>query len=477
VIREDDYRAGRKGFYDTYDTGQGGDSSRFSLAGDVETRSGDTIFKQQAFAIVRGMRLRENFTGFLLDVQTPVQNPHSQRGDLLDLDMNELTLGARGFARWHSTALGNKQEVELGYYARGDMVDGTQMRVEAATGHPYRKEIDLTSKLGDVGLYTDLNLRPASVLTLRGGLRGDLLTYDVLNNCAVQSVAHPSPANPPGDASCLSQQDFGAYREPTQRISTASFALMPRGSVIVGPFDGFNFNVSAGRGVRSIDPSYIIQDAATPFASVLAYEGGVSWARGIGPVSLSARSTLFQTHVDKDLIFSETQGRNVIGGGSTRTGWVGAVRTAGDHFDVNVNATLVKSFLDDTHLLVPYVPDAVLRADAALFGPLPWKIREDAVRGALGAGFTYVGHRPLPYGQRSDLIATIDLSGTLRWSSYELGFIAQNVLNQQYRLGEYNFASNFGGPGSASTLVPVRHFTAGPPRALFATFAVNFGGG
>jgi TonB family protein len=475
VIREDDYARGKIGFYDTYDPAQGGDASRYSIAADLETKSGDTVLKQQVFMIARGMRLREDFTGFLLDVQEPLQSPHGQRGDLLDLDQTAQTLGARGSARLRGEALGQRQELELGYFARGDHVDATQLRVEAATGHPYHTDASLESKLGDVGLYADLGLRPTSWLTLRGGLRADLFAYDVLDRCAVQDVAHPSKTNPPGDASCLSQQDFGKYREPSQRASTASLAMLPRASILVGPFHGFTFSASVGRGVRSIDPSYVTQDVATPFASVLAYEGGASFGRGFGWGALAARSLVFQTKVDKDLIFSETAGRNVLGGGTTRTGWVGAVRASGEHFDVNVNATLVKSTFDDTGLLVPYVPDAVVRADGALLGALPWKIREEALRGSLAAGFTFVGHRPLPYGQRSDLIATLDASATLGWSHYEVGFTGQNLVGQRYRLGEYDFASDFHS-GGAPTLVPVRHFTAGAPRALFATFAVNLGG-
>ncbi|MFT3766793.1 MAG: TonB family protein [Minicystis sp.] len=403
VIRQDDFQRGKIGFYDTYDPAQGGDASRYTIAADIETKSGETIFKQQVFVTQRGFRLRENFTGFLLDVQEPLQSPHGQRGDLLDLDQSAQTIGARGSARLRGEFFGQRQELELGYFARGDHVDATQMRVEAATGHPYHTDTSLDSRIGDIGLYADANLRPLSWITLRGGLRGDLFAYDVLDRCAVQDVAHPSKTNPPGDASCLSQQDFGNYREPVQRSSTASIALLPRASLLLGPFKGFTFNVSVGRGVRSIDPQYITQDVNTPFASIVGYEGGVAYAQGFGWGSLVARSVVFQTRVDRDLIFSETAGRNVLGGGTTRTGWVGTVRATGEHFDVNVNATLVKSTFDDTGLLVPYVPDAVVRADAVAFGALPLKIREEAFRGSIGAGFTFVGHRPLPYGQRSDL--------------------------------------------------------------------------
>ena len=84
VIREDDYDSGKIGFYDSYDqttyaheqTPQGGDSSRFSMAGDLTTKTGDTTLRQQLFVIDRSMRLLENFTGYLLDVQEPLQSVH-----------------------------------------------------------------------------------------------------------------------------------------------------------------------------------------------------------------------------------------------------------------------------------------------------------------------------------------------------------------------------------------------------------------
>jgi iron complex outermembrane receptor protein len=151
------------------------------------------------------------------------------------------------------------------------------------------------------------------------------------------------------------------------------------------------------------------------------------------------------------------------------------VRVTGEHFDVSANATLVKSTFDDTHLLVPYVPDAVIRADAAVFGDLPITVGGSHLHGSLGAGTSYVGHRPLPYGQRSDVLFTLDTSAALAWTHYEVGIAATNLLDRRYRLGEYDFASDFHTEPSP-TLVPVRHFSAGAPRAVLGTFAVNFGG-
>lgn len=478
LVRADDVASGRVGFYGTEDPRQGGDGSRLQASADVETKAGDFTLYQQFFAIRRGMRLRENFTGFLLDTQEAIQEPHAQRGDLFDSHVDETTLGARGFARTEGRALGLNQELELGYFARGDHVDAVRERIAAATGVPYKKDTDLHSDLGDVGIYADAALRPLRTVTLRGGARADLFTYDVLDDCAVQDVSLPSPSNPPGDASCLDQERGGAHREPDQRSSTASTKLMPRAALLLGPFSHFTLSLAWGEGVRSIDPSYITQDVKTPFASIASEEGGVMFAKSFDALSVVARSVFFRTHVDRDLVFSETEGRSVLGGGTTRTGWTGAVRLTNAFLDENANVTLVRSAFDDTHLLVPYVPDVVVRSDTALGADLPWSPLGHTPHGSLALGASYVGRRALLYGQRSDTIFTLDGSAAVRYRAFELSLAVTNLLGTRYRLAEYDFVSNFPStPGAAPTLVPARHFAAGAPRTLLLSLSGNFGGG
>jgi iron complex outermembrane receptor protein len=106
---------------------------------------------------------------------------------------------------------------------------------------------------------------------------------------------------------------------------------------------------------------------------------------------------------------------------------------------------------------------------------LPWRVRGEPLRGALSAGITYVGQRPLPFGALSDTIFTIDANATLAWTHYEIGLTATNLLDTRYRLGEYNYASSFQ-QGAPPAYVPSRLFTAGAPRGIFANFAINFGG-
>jgi len=491
MIRQDDYQNGRIGFYDSYAASsyahqaipEGGDASRYSLSADLDSRAADTTLSQQLFLTYRSLRILENFTGFLLDVQEPLQSVHTQRGDMLDLSVKEATIGARGSARFHGQAFNEPQHIEFGYFARGDFTSGVQQRLAAATGHPYLTETNLDATLGDIGLYADADLKPVHWLSLRGGVRTDLFSYDIVDNCAVHDVDHPSASNPPIDQSCLSQEDFGKPREPNQRASTSSIAVLPRASLLFGPFTGFTLTASYGQGVRSVDPSYITQDVKTPFASIKSYEGGVLYAHQSDRLALSARSIFFLTYVDKDLIFSETEGRNVLGVGTTRTGFAGNVRATGRFFDQSASLTLVKSEYNDTHLLVAYVPGVVLRSDTALFEELPWQWLGHRARAALGIGVTYVGPRALPFGERSDPVFTLDASATLNFSHYELGLTVTNLLGTQYRLGEYNYASDFrsaraqpGGASSQPTLVPERTFTAGAPRAIYGSFAINFGG-
>jgi TonB family protein len=477
LLREDDHQAGRIGFLDTYDPGQGGNATRLSLSGELESSSGRVTFRNQAYVVLSSSRLRENFTGFLLDTQEPIQPLHAQRGDLIDRSTSATTFGARGFARSSFEALGRRHEAELGYFVRYDVTDGSEYRVEAATNHPYHLDLDLLSRVADIGVYGDLSLVPFSWLTVRGGGRVDFFTYDVLNRCAVHDVAHPSRTNPPGDQSCLDQEDFGRHREPVQPAGTASSTLEPRVTALVTPFPHVTLSASYGVGIRSIDPQFVTQDVKTPFSTARSAEIGAAYARDLPGLALALRTTAFRTRLDRDLIFSESAGRNEIGGSSTRLGWLGAARITGSWLDAALNATFVRATFDDTGDLIAYIPDLVVRSDTSVWHALPWwRPGGVPLEAAAGVGVTYVGRRPLPFGERSDVILTVDASMSLAWRPFKLALEATNVLDTRYRLGERNYASDFHSQ-RAPTLVPVRHFSAGDPRIVMLSLQVLLGGG
>jgi hypothetical protein len=283
--------------------------------------------------------------------------------------------------------------------------------------------------------------------------------------------APPSLTAVEPDTQCFALDRAGP-RSPDQTSSTAAGIFQPRVTVFVGPFDGFMFSVSHGYGSRSLDPQYISQNFDTPFARVRATEGGVVYTRSTGRLDLSARSVFFQTSVDRDLFFNQTEGRNTLANGTTRTGWAGNARATGSFFDLAANLTLVRATFDDTKLLIPYAPDLVARVDAVVFSDLPWALGGARPRGSAALGASYVGRRPLPFDERSQVFAVVDGSLNASWKLLQVGLICTNLLDRRYRLAEYNYTSDFRSQ-PFPTLTPSRHFNAGEPRAFYGTLTIN----
>ena len=332
VVRDDDYQSGRVDFYGTEDPQQSGNTaSRAQVSATYENRFKDMDVLQQVYGVYRTMRLRENWTGFLLDVQEPTQQPHGAARAISSTSISTKSPSAseelRAVARQPlRPQAGGRRRVLRAH--RSDRLDagphrGAGQRNSLPTTSP------TTSTLGDVGVYLDGNLHFLKWLSLRGGVRADMFMFDVLNNCAQQSVDTPSETNPQTDVSCFSQYGRGQYREPFVREATAAGAVLPRGSLILGPIEHFMFTASLGTGVRSVDPSYVNQANQTPFIVADSRDLGVAYGRTFeqktaGPIEVSVKSSFFQTHVGQDLIFDPTEGRNTLSGGSTRTRVAGA---------------------------------------------------------------------------------------------------------------------------------------------------------
>jgi iron complex outermembrane receptor protein len=113
-----------------------------------------------------------------------------------------------------------------------------------------------------------------------------------------------------------------------------------------------------------------------------------------------------------------------------------------------------------------------VRSDSVLFHALPWLVDGKPPMATGGVGVTYVGPRALPYGERSDTILTIDGSASVTWCRYTLGVKVSNLLDTRYRLGEYNYASDFHSQPQP-TLTISREFTAGAPRTVLLHLEVT----
>ncbi len=470
VVREDDYQRGAVDFYGTYDATQGGEVSRHTVSAEIESAREASTLRALVWAGVRSFRLRENFTGALLDTQQVWQTPHGQRGDAIDQAAASVDVGARASARYRAELGGLQQFVEAGLYARHVSVDGTQQRLRAGTDVPYRTDFSLDSAVSNLAAYADAELRFFRWLVMRGGVRADLFQYDVLDRCAVHDV---SVRGAPLDEACLSA-DRAGYRLPTQRRTSGALAVQPRATLHAGPFHGLTVSLSGGLGSRSADPVYLGNDQQGPFSPIRAAELGVTYERRWEFAALSARALGFYTHVGQDLIFDEQQGRNSLASGTSRLGALAAARLTSRWFDVSAHATWARATYDDTGYLVPYVPELVARLDGSVTRPLPWQIRGRALTGNVSLGVTYVAPRPLPLSERGDTVFTVDAQASVRWTHYELGLSAQNLFDARYRWGQFNYVSDFGSQ-DFPTLVPTRHFSAGPPRMVFVTFTLYLG--
>lgn len=471
VLRADDVASGVKGFGDTYDTEQGGDSARHSVQVSIVEKLGAFRVSQSVFGFVRDFRLRQNLTGFTEDPQQTWQSVHTQRGDLTDQRMRSGTVGARGAGRYGFKALERRHEIEVGYYARYDAADAVQERDRFGTQIPYRRDLDLWSGTTNLAAYVDANLHPLSWVTVRGGLRGDFFHYGITNRCAV--TAPPTVTASAPDTECFSADRQG-YRSPQQTGATGSSIAQPRGTLVLGPWDGVSLSGSVGLGARSIDPAYVNQDLATPFATALAWEGGAAYEKTHGSVDLKARSVFFQTKVDRDQLFNASEGRATLANGTSRTGWQASARATGRFFDVAASVTLVRASFDDTGLRVPYSPPVTARLDGALFGPLA-RLGGRRLTGTLGAGLSVVGPRPLPLGETASAYAVVDAGGNLKWRGIELGLVCTNLFDARYHIADYNYVSDFR-TQPYPTRVPARMFVAGEPLAFHATLGFTLGG-
>ena len=191
---------------------------------------------------------------------------------------------------------------------------------------------------------------------------------------------------------------------------------------------------------------------------------------------LSGRLIGYFTHTSADLFFDPDLGRLAPTGPTERGGGVFEARLAGPWYDELASATYAYAIYDADGTLVPYIPNLIARSDTVVFHKLPWRIADHPLLGKAGLGLNYVGQRALPLGQFASPTFVMNASAKLRWSFLELGVEGQNLLNTQYPLSEFFYASYFPhGTGiSYSTLAPVESFTAAPPLTIMATLSVIF---
>lgn len=451
VVRQDDYRAGRMGFFDTYDSNQGGESNRVLLMLDTALGPPEGRFRQVAFFGWRTMRMRANYTGWLLDDRSDgdgnivVAEP---RGDGSELRYDVLTAGSRGDYTLRRVLLRQDQALSFGYAVRFDKGETAQLRLRSVTAIPYRRDFDSSFTIVNLAGWSRLHFRPCDWFALKGGVRLDAFSFGVTD--------HLPPAF-----------DREGPREPSQTIQALGYAVNPRATLDFRLVEGLHLLGSYGKGTRSTEAMALSDNETTPFADAHSVEGGLAYRYGHGasPLAVSSQASYVYTHVTRDMIFSETAGRNIPVGASDRHAVLFGTRLSlGTWFDGLLNAGFSHAAYSDTGERLPYVPEWILRADIAvrndLFG---WRIGGVPVHGKAGLGFTYVPGRPLPFKQTGDAMYLMNLGADLRLWHVSLGLEMRNLLNRRYRQSEFHYASNFEDPAAIPSQVAERHFAAGEP--------------
>jgi len=171
VVREDDVENGNlpcapdsdSQFFCLYDPNQGGSGSRYLTSFNLEHVKPSTTLGMQIFLSLRKLRIRENFTGFLLD----------PRGDGLDESTQTTTAGGRGAYRFERSWHEQPQVLEFGLFGRFDTGSTQMWRLRAEGGAPYKTVFDTDYSITNVAGYVLGEFRPSSWFTLVGGLRVD----------------------------------------------------------------------------------------------------------------------------------------------------------------------------------------------------------------------------------------------------------------------------------------------------------------
>jgi TonB family protein len=474
VLRKDDVAAGRVGFYDSYEDPSANAQSAFALRAQsyVSLERPSPNGARTGFAVwlaLMSFRLRENFTGYL--ERSRLEPKWVGRGDLIELENRDIGFGGRAFYRTKKLAPRDwlSGQFEVGLTFRTDFIDQAQNLLQQPLNETWDRRVDASIRAGDIGAYGDLDWRFTKFLRVRGGVRADVLMYDVDDRLG-NVVAKTSVAS----------------RLPGYRRTAMGAVVGPRASLEVSPLPWLQLIGSYGEGYRSPQARQLDEGENAPFTRVRAVEGGVvlhPW----GKERFQLTTAGYATFLSNDLAFDPGEGSLERIGPTSRKGFVvHATARPAAWFVTSASVTYVRATLDEPPAAtaqdptpafaagepLPYVPPVVVRVDMGANKELT-QLGGKPLVGRAGAGMSFLSARPLPYGQFADPVLLLDASASLRWHFVELGFEGFNLLDRKYAQNELSFVSDWGSQPIPSRL-PARHLAAGPPITVMGTVGLYF---
>jgi len=449
VVTAADVESGRIDRFAVYDPKQGGYSSRHQVLFELHKDDETSRWSVAPFIAFRSLQLRQNFTGYFLD---------TQRGgrDRLESDntqqLNEsITVGVTGSYKKSVRIFTASDTVEIGVYGRHDIIEQSQRRLSDVNDAPTSTLVDAAVRGTNVAGYVDAAVHPHERLAIRGGFRTDVLAYTAQDRVLADGTA----------AAGQGRAAQGAHFGPK---ATVDYAVARRVHALL----------SYGEGFRSPQARSLSEGERTFFTEVRSVEAGVRYSDGR---ALSGSLAGFYTTLTQDLAFDPATARNERVPPTERTGIAAELSArAGELLLLSSSATYTRATFTEGNALygkgdlLPYVPQLVLRSDAALRGTVA-KVLGTPLVARIGGGVEGLVGRPLPYKETGRNVFLLDMSAGLRFDRVELGVDVFNLLDVDWYDGQFTYASNFARAPNPP-LVPARHVTIGPPRTVFASFTL-----
>jgi hypothetical protein len=280
----DSGQIGRFGFIEETD---GGETSRYSIAGDWQTSSEDTSTRVTVYAFRYNVQLFHNFTYFLND---PIN------GDQFEQFENRWTSGAKVTHRRLGHIGDYDAETAFGVDFRNDSVGPLglyQTRNAQRRATVREDEVDQFT----VGMFAETEVEWTRVARSTFGVRGDVHHWNVDSD------------------------------NPLNSGTQTSGIISPKVSSVFGPWGGTELYVNWGLGFHSnsglgvtlnVDPfSGDPAEAAPPFARAHGTEFGV---RTVAVPGLQTTATVWYLGFDSELIYVGDSGSTEAGPGSRRMG-------------------------------------------------------------------------------------------------------------------------------------------------------------
>lgn len=396
----------------------------------------DTTSGGQFFANAYGQYYRlDLFTDFTFFLNDPVN------GDgFAQFDRRVIYGGDIGYKQ-RAEVLGMPMIGTVGFQTRVDDVHaklGTQT-LRSPTG----TRIDSDALTLSYSPFVKAEVEPLPWVRFSGGVRGEYFTFDVSNRCA------------------------GCAERPAGQ--KGSGMVLPKMSMILGPWGKTELFLNYGEGFHSNDARSAVAFGASPLARARNYEVGVR-SRPWGPEGLEVTATLWRLDLKSELVLVGDEGTTEIRGATRRQGVEVAVRgQVWGPLYVNGSFTWTHAEFRNGDA-IPLAPEYTAYSAAILQWPEGLTSQFQA---------TYLGVRPLVENRsiKSPSWITFDVSERYRipvklsHGRLEAFLFVQNIFNTQWEQAIFAFDSRLRNEPVGVTDI---HFVPGNPRTVMGGLAWYF---